>query len=219
MTNRLIAATGCLPLLLTAGCAGRATLHIVPLGSKALDRASPLLTTIRAEECYYWLDDAGYVNVAIRAKRTSLLGPYFHREFNLSLRLPGAPAGSTKQYRLDQNQLRARYDAGLTHERTASYVGNALVWDYGRRVLRGRLRVSGKRQSYSVLTGWGSDTGVLILGEFSAVPNRRKGEVITAHSDASGLDRRQSDEMKKNHTDKPDGESTDQKDPTPEGPS
>lgn len=173
-----------------AGCAGQANLHIVPLGGKSFDSATPLIQKITAHKCFYWVDaESERVHLSIRAHRPSLFGPQFSREFAISLVLDGLPAGATRQYRADRISLRAKYDAGLTHQRFASLTGVALIWDYGRARLKGRFRITAKRQSYLVLTGWGGDTGVLLLGDFTAAPGRRPSERIFAATESDGMNR------------------------------
>jgi hypothetical protein len=176
--------------LVATGCTGHAALQIIPIGPKGLDSTSPMTVHLRPRECYYWIDAANHrICIAMRMRHRSLLGPRFHRDLTLSLILEGLPAGATLQYRADRNTLRAKLDAGYAHQRFATQFGQVLLWDYGESTLRGRFRFFTKRQSYLVLTGWGSDATVLVLGEFSAVRAPELVQKVLAATESDGMER------------------------------
>lgn len=185
--SRFLLAALC--VILHAGCAGHATIHMLPMGPKPIKTTGPLVIEVAPDECYYWVNDDRDLCVAMRAHRESLFGERVSSEFVLSLVLDGVPAGSGRYYRLGRRAVRAKRSAGYTHTRSASLSGIAVVWDYGRRNLRGRFRLTAKQQSYSVLTGWRGNRRVLFIGEFAAVANQATGEWILARTEENGMAR------------------------------
>lgn len=175
------------PILM--GCAGQGSVHMIPLGPKAIKMTGPLIVAVAPKEAYYWVNDQQELCVAMRTRTHSLFGKRFEREFVLSLVLEGLPAGSARYYGVGRRGLRAKTRAGFIHTRSASLSGTAVVWDYGRASLHGRFRLTAKQQSYSVLRGWHGDRRVLFVGEFTAVADRGSGERILASSEEDGMAR------------------------------
>lgn len=184
---RLVSA--CLVAATLTACSGRGTVHLVPLDAKQVPTTGPLIAKITPGEGYYWINDAGKLCVALRAKRTSALTPLLSQNIALSLVLGEPPAGSTRAYPATRDTLRLRTASGLTHQRSASLSGNAVVWNYGKSALRGRFRIVVRQQSYTVLTDWTGNNRLLLVGEFTAVENRRRGEEILRRSEEDGLER------------------------------
>lgn len=178
-----------LSALWLTGCAGSATVHTIAIGSKKISTTGPLIVRIDPDECYWWLDDAGRLCVAMRESKGLPFSKVLRREFFLSLVLGDPPAGAARNYRVDRRTLRFRRDAGYGHTRAASLGGIAAVWEYGHKTLKGRFRINALRQSYLVLTGWRTDARILVLGEFTAVRNREKGEGILARTEEDEMAR------------------------------
>ena len=169
------------PLL--SGCSGSARVHTITLGSKRISTTSPLIIRIDPDECYWWINDKGRLCIAMRKANWSPLSKLLEREFLLSFVLDDPPAGPARNYRADRRTLRSRRRAGYSHTRAASLGGIVTVWDYGGETLKGRFRITAVRQSYLVLTGWRAGVRVLVIGEFTAVHNRGKGEAILARTE------------------------------------
>lgn len=176
-------------LIALAGCRGGGTIHVVPLGGKSLSTDKPLIVRVEPDECYYWINDENELCIAMRHRKSSLFGRRFSRAFNLSLVLDEPPAGSARQYRVRRKAMRSRFAAGFEQTRSGSYAGLVGVWGYGTGKLNGRFRLTIKRQSYSVLVGWSANTTALMVGEFTAVPDRTAGEAIMAVTEEGGLAR------------------------------
>jgi hypothetical protein len=174
---------------LLSGCAGHAKVHTITLGSRKISTTRPLIVHFNPDKCYYWVDDKGRLCVAMRKNDWSPLGELFSREYVLSLVLDEPPAGSARNYRAERRTLRTRRRAGYTHTRSRSLGGIVAVWDYGRRTLKGRFRITALRQSYLVVTGWRNDARVFVIGEFTAVPDREKGEAILARTEEGPMAR------------------------------
>lgn len=166
-----------------SGCAGHGSLYLVPLDTKRIGQAGELVARVRADECYFWTDEKQQLCLAMRAFEGSILGGRFEKELLASMVLEGLPAGSTRDYRMDQRTFRSKSRAGCVHLRSASLAGVIRVWDYGKERIRGRFRVVTKQQSWSVLTGWTGDARVMVVGEFSAVGDRHAGERIAEQAE------------------------------------
>ncbi len=181
---------GCALLLLTlSGCRGHGVVHLVPTGSAKISMTKPLLLEIHPTECYFWVTEENQICIAMRQNKQSLLGKWGRREFILSMVLEGVPASVGRNYKANRRTMRAHRHKGLTHSRIASLAGIVGAWDFDQRKLRGRFRFSTKQQTFSVLTGWGSDRGVLVIGEFTAIPNRKAGEALLARTEHHGMER------------------------------
>ena len=185
----LISAAATLGAIGPLGCAGHASVHVASLDARKLTATEPLVVRFHPDECYFWVNERGELCVAMRSKKTSLLGRRFARDFVMSLVLDETPAGPARQYAVGRRVMRARVSAGYAHSRSASLSGVVLLWNYGGDKLRGRFRITAKQQAYSVLTGWKGDQRVLFVGEFMALSNRNAGEKILLHTEEDGMER------------------------------
>jgi hypothetical protein len=172
-----------------SGCAGRATVHLVPLGAKRMTVGEPLVTRIKPQECYYWTNEAGKLCIAMREFRPSILGRALGREFVASLVFDAPPSGPAAGFDADRETSRSVMDAGFLHTRAVSLSGVAAIWDYGERTLQGRFRIVTNQQSFLVLTRWGSDQRVLFVGEFRAVRDREEGERLLDRTERGEMGR------------------------------
>ena len=171
------------------GCHGRASVHVIPLDGRKISRTKPLIERITPRECYFWSNEKGELCIAMRSFRGSILGERFEKETIASFALGDPPAGSARNYAVSRRTARVVSDAGLSHTRAASLSGIVTVWNYGGDTLRGRFRFSAKQQAYSVLVGWGADSRVLFMGEFTAVCDRQAGEKILERTQEQGMER------------------------------
>lgn len=171
------------------GCSGRGVVHFVPLDVKQIPMTGTLIARITPDECYYWIDDAGKLCVALRQQKDSVWSPLLSHDIALSLVLGDPPAGVTRAYPAARDTLRVRSSAGVTQLRAGSMSGGAVVWDYGKRTLRGRFRITVKQQSYTVFTDWTGNSRILLIGEFTAREDRARGEEILRRTEDGGLER------------------------------
>ncbi len=171
------------------GCAGRATVHAIPLGTQRINTSGPLIPEFKPDECYYWIDDDGRLCVAIRSVKTSFVDPRLSQGFVLSFVFDGTPAGSARDFRMNRRTARCRSHAAIFQTRSASLGGIATVWGYGKKVLHGRFRFPAKIQVHHLLAGWRDDGTVVYTGEFSAVCDRKRGQAILAESEGTGMER------------------------------
>ncbi len=177
-------------LFALTGCTGGGVVHSIPLGTKRISTASPLIETHRPQECYYWLDDRSRLCVTMRHKHASIFGKILSEDRSTSLVFDGAPAGDARSYPVDRRTLRMRIDQGFTHLRGASLSGAAAIWDYcPGKPLHGRFRITATQQSFSILTGWSGDARVLLASDFMAVPNEAAGMPILTETEEGALRR------------------------------
>lgn len=184
--------------ILHSGCAPVATVHVIPLNLQKINVNRPLIATFTADECYYWVNDESELCIAMTGKIRAGLSPAGSRrpgsgpgrhEFDLSLVLEGLPAGASRAYIATFRSARSRMRNGSVHTRFASFEGVVSVWDYGSKKMGGRFRFKAVQQSFMVLLGWGRDTQVLCLGDFTAKHDRRRGEALFARTEEGALKR------------------------------
>ncbi|MGD2109391.1 MAG: hypothetical protein PVI86_08355 [Phycisphaerae bacterium] len=145
---------------------------------------------VAPDECFFWVNDENELCIAMREASPCFVGETRRREFVLSLVLGEPPAGAARHYRLTRQSARMKDRKGFCYTRAASLSGEAIVWDYGPRRLRGRFRMVAKHQTYSVLTGWRGNSRAIIVGEFVARRNDEACRDILARTETGGMERK-----------------------------
>ena len=97
-----------LVLLVLTGCGGHATIHQIPMGIRKISTTGALVRKTTPDECYYWVNEAGELCVAMREAKWSPLGKRFRSEFIASLVLEGLPARTARNYRVGRRTFRRR---------------------------------------------------------------------------------------------------------------
>lgn len=175
--------------LWAGGCHGSARLDLIPLGVQRIEAKAPLIYTLRADECYFWTDAADQLCIACTDETAELFGEGTKTSLNVSLVLDGLPAHLARDYRASRRTLRGRANQRARHVRFASTGGIVAVWMDDKDRIHGRFRVLTRYQTFNVLLGWRGTQQVLLLGEFHAVRNRRRGESILARTEEDGMER------------------------------
>jgi len=176
-------------LLAFTGCTGTGSVHMVSLATRKINPAEPLVITVKPGECYYWRDERDRLCLALREFRGSLFSRVLERETLISFVLGEPPAATSREYPVNTSTFRWRRRGGLTHLRAGSLNGVVAVWDYGKRTLRGRFRLTIRQQSYSVLTGWSGDARYIVVGEFQAVRDAERGQAILKRTEEDAMQR------------------------------
>jgi len=178
---------------LLTGCSGQATISAVPFMRTDFAPTEQAVETIAANEAYYWLDDDGMLNIALRRYVPSVWDSAFDEIWVMSLKLEGLPAGSERLYRLGSQSVRQASSHGGLHYRSASLMGVAVAEAPCDGRLEGRLHAVVRRQQFSVLTGWTPDIFrapmVVMTGTFEAVHNSATGREIRERATADGFGR------------------------------
>jgi hypothetical protein len=171
------------------GCNGSARFDLIPLGLQRIQAQAPLIYTLRAAECYFWIDSGDQLCIACADES----GPWFGKGAGMSLRvslvLDGLPAHVARDYRATRRTLRGRASQRGRHARFASTGGIVAVWVDDEDRIHGRFRVLTRYQTFNVLLGWTGTQQVLLLGEFRAVRDRERGEPILARTEEEGMER------------------------------
>jgi hypothetical protein len=176
-------------LVASAGCAPRSAVHLIPLGHRRLPPTGDLLRTVHPDRAWWWLDEQGRLCIAMHESKRSILGKPYGREFDASLLLEAMPAGSSRTYTVQRQTMRHRERMGYVQLRSASASGLVTVSREGEKRLRVRMRLEARQQSFWVFTGWGGDTAVLWVGEFTADLNQPAGESVWIRTEEGKLAR------------------------------
>jgi hypothetical protein len=175
--------------VLAGGCHGSARLNLIPLGLQRIEAQGPLIYTLRAAECYFWIDPDHQLCIACADETGPWFGEGAQTSLHVSLVLDGLPAHVARDYRASRRTLRGRASQGGRHARFASTGGIVAVWVDDEDRIHGRLRVLTRYQTFNVLLGWTGTQQVLLLGEFHAVRDRGRGEPILARTEEEGMER------------------------------
>lgn len=174
------------------GCGGSATIQFVSLHPSEIDPPGVMPSRFDAEACYWWVDEAGDLNIAMKCRRHNLLlGRYGRVALDLSLRLDEPPAGSGRNYRVGRSKARALFVSALHNLRLPSQGGivGVTVGDDG--TLRGSFRIWMKPQAgvrlFSFLPR--RPGRLLCFGTFEAVKDAERGGAIRADCEAGGWTR------------------------------
>lgn len=157
-------------------------------------RNEPLVQELPVHEAYYWTAADGTLNIAMRTRFDSLLGRAFSGQWLLSLVLEDLPAGRGKLYAVQSREGRMLQSTGGDHRRGRSVRGIVTIQPRGNGglfpELRGRFHLNLLQEQFSVLKGWsGSWVPLIVVGKFSAVPDRGAGPEILALTEADGCER------------------------------
>lgn len=169
--------TGVAMTVLVIGCrVGGGTVEVASLNFRAIDPPPARVARLALSRCYWWLDEADRVNVAVAVERAILWGGE-RFNFLLHLQLDELPAGRGRTYRLERNQLRAAATLGPLRGRYVSIDGVAVVTPGRGGRLEGSFRIQAAHESL-VLLGWSGPSRRLVLGTFEAVRNPERGREI-----------------------------------------
>jgi hypothetical protein len=181
-----------LPILLlgaTAGCSTRGSILLIPINYKKLSTTESLVDSFTPTRSYYWVDDEQRLCIAMSDFKGSAFGEMFEKEFALSLVLDELPAGSARTYRANRQTMRLRARDGFSNFRSASLSGLVTVWDFRKKTLHGRFRLTVTKQTYSVLTGWANPAPAIAVGEFTATHNPNAGHPILTRTEQGPMKR------------------------------
>jgi hypothetical protein len=182
-----------LPVIwLAAGCTGSATIQFVSLHHEEIDPPTTKVWRFDASECYWWLDDAGELNVAMKCRQHNLLlGHWGDVELDLSFVLGEPPAGSGRNYPIRRRHTRSRFVSALQSQRLTSQAGivGVIVEDGG--AIRGSFRIwMMPQKQLRLFDFFPQQSGQLLcFGTFHAVEDAARGRAIRAHCEAEGWTR------------------------------
>lgn len=179
-------------LFLVAGCRGSGEVRFVSLHPKEIDPPATGVWRMAAQECYWWVDETGELNIALTCPRRDLiLGKYGYADLDISFVLEKPPAGSGRNYTIGLRETRAVLVAALARMRFVTTKGILAVTVRDDGTLKGsfRLWMTSKNEP-NVFSLLPSDPGgLLCFGEFTAVPNAERGKMLRARTEADGWTR------------------------------
>lgn len=177
---------------LLTGCNGNVRCNFVSqnMSSIRVEPTDARSVKLTANECYWWVDDRGRLNLAARGIQKSLLGRNFDREFLMSFILTEPSQGVGKDYPLNTQSVRGYLKLNNNVYRFESIFGilgsenrpnNRLVASY-----RANIRIQGAK----FFGGWSNPVPFLIFGTLEAIPDRRnKGRDILLQTEEDGFER------------------------------
>ena len=178
--------------LLLVGCGGSGEVKFVSLQPKEIDPPSTDVWSYPVQECYWWVDEAGDLNVALRCPRHNLLlGRYGRVDLDVSFVLDEPPAGSGRNYKIGQRETRTLFRSALQNLRLISTSGIAGITMRDDGTLRGSFRMwIQPRTEVELFSFFPNDSGALLcFGTFQAVKDEQKGKAIRTLCESGGWGR------------------------------
>jgi len=175
-----------------AGCAGSLECNFVTtnLNSIRVEPTDAKTITIRCNECYWWVDDDGRLNIAGIGLSKSLINSMFDREFYISFVLDNPSKGVGKNYRLTHQSVRGLVKLGGTIYRFRSVYGILGSENRENNVIKAAYRVNIRMYVAKLLGGWSKAVTFIIYGSLEAVPDRaNKGKKIREKTEQAGYSR------------------------------
>lgn len=172
-----------------AGCSGSAEVQLVSIHRMAIDPPAVDVQKFHANECYWWIEDSGNLNIAIRCKRFNpLAGRLGGVEVNMSWVLGKPPAGSGRDYRVRAGMMRAIIETPLETHRFVFYSGMVKVLVADNDQMEGSFRIFAvHRGGFSpLLLLQGPRGNFMFFGTFRAVKDPERGRAIVERTDSAG---------------------------------
>ena len=171
------------------GCSGSTKINFISLNTTAIDPPRTEPWQFDAQECFWWLDDAGEFNLALQCRKSNLiLGRLGDMEIDLTFALDGPPAGSGRDYPLRQREVRAVILSPAGNQRFNVHSGICSVLMGKGGTYRGSYRVwMTSIPEVNILSILPQRPGpVLCFGTFYAVRDEVRGREIRAKSESFG---------------------------------
>ena len=175
--------------LAAAGCSGTGLVQFVSVHKSEIDPPATTVWQFDAQRCYWWLDEAGELNIALTCTRDNLLlGRFGHVEFEMSFVLGDPPAGSGRNYTITLRETRSVFRTAMQDMRLASNAGIVGVTMRNDGTLRGSFRVwlnpLANTASLSFLPQ--QNGPLLCFGTLQPVKDEVRGRQIRARCEAGG---------------------------------
>jgi len=173
---------------LFCGCTGSAAIHFVSLHPTEIDPPPTEVWQFDAQECYWWVDEAGKLNLTWTHKKSNLLlGKFGLIELNMSLVLNEPPAGSGRNYRVRGNTLRAVFTSALQRQKLQSQSGIVAVMVDDENHIHGSFRLwvwpKKELQFFSFIPA--TSGRLLCFGTFRAVKDEPRGAAVRSYCESN----------------------------------
>ncbi|MCG8405068.1 MAG: hypothetical protein MI923_07725 [Phycisphaerales bacterium] len=174
------------------GCSGSATIQFVSLHASEIDPPPAKPWEYDAQEAYWWIDEAGALNISFRCRRRNLfLGGLGDVELIMSL-VPGPPpAGTGRNYNIRRRETRTVLTTGFQFQRFSSYAGimNVIMKDEDH--IRGSFRIWLKPHEKMDFFSFIPHTpgSFVCFGTYRAVRDETRGKAIRQQCESGGWQR------------------------------
>lgn len=174
-------------VLVLSGCAGSAELQFVSTNLASINPPPPIVYRYDPQQCYWWVDDDGSLNIAMQFDRVNLFTELGRLRLQLSLMFDAPPAGSGRDYTIGARNVRGRFETALTQARLISSGGVVAVTKTGDR-FRGSFRVLLQQHpGLSLLSLTPQRPGnYLMFGKFDAIHDPDRGRTIRDSTESDG---------------------------------
>lgn len=175
--------------LMAVGCGGRAEISLISLNAQAIDPPRVEPSVFNADQCYWWVDEEGDLNLAMRSQWTTLiLGRFVTNEFAMSLVLDKPPAGSGRDYRVGLRESRTILTSPLQTQRLFSTAGVICVLMDPGDATHGSFRIfMTPLQDQTAISILPYRPGpILCYGTFRATRDAERGMAIRHHCEEHG---------------------------------
>ncbi len=142
-------------------------------------------------ECYWWVDDAGKLNISGLGVQRSLISSDLDREFYISFVLSKPSNGVGKNYRITQSTIRGYIKTAGNVYRFRSLYGLLGSENHDGGIVRAAWRAHARIYGAKLLGGWTQASPYMIFGTLEAVPDKNnKGKSIRQKTEEDGYGRR-----------------------------
>jgi hypothetical protein len=181
-----------LTFLGAAGCSGSAKFNLVSLNMSAIDPPPPKVWEYDAQECYWWTDEDGDLNISMKCtQRNIFLGKLGDFDLYFSFALKEPPAGSGRDYNIRQRETRSIGIYALQSFRFTSYAGIIDALTGSDKTYSGSFRMGlTTHTELSMFNLMPQKPGnVLCFGKYHAVHDPVRGRAIRDFTEAEGWER------------------------------
>ncbi|MFQ5492007.1 MAG: hypothetical protein ACE5GE_14920 [Phycisphaerae bacterium] len=182
----LLLAVACL-----AGCAGRATIHVIPADYDRISTVRDLNEVYHPAHACFWVNARDELCLAFSTHPALEPDARPAESFDLSFVLEGQPAGPARNYLADRRTMRALIQKRIGRYRYGSLKGIVAVWfdQHDPDLLMGRFRILANEQDHTWWRGWAGNRQVLFVGRFQAVRDVINGRAMLDRTEAGALKR------------------------------
>ncbi len=182
----------CFPIFLV-GCSGNIECNFVTTNFNSInvEPTDAKVFRFKCDECFWWLDESGRLNIAGKGINKSLINSTLDREFYISFVLGSPSHGIGKNYKLNSQSIRGLIKMSGNMYRFRSVYGILGIENRKQDLIKGAYRANVRVCAARLLGGWSKSTPFLICGTLQAVPDKEnKGKQIRKITEQMGYSRR-----------------------------
>ncbi len=180
------------------GCAGNADCNFVitNFNTISVDPTDAKAFKFRCNECYWWVDKTGRLNIAGKGINKSLLNSALDKEFYISFVLGAPSKGIGKNYKLNYQSVRGLLKMGANIYRFKSTYGILGIENRKNKIIKAAYRANIRVYAARLLGGWSKASPFLMYGTLEAIfDSSGKGQKIRKITEQMGYSRHLSDKL------------------------